>query len=88
MDWKSAETLAERIKIRRKELGLTQEQLASLAGVSSSHVSFLETGQRGENLGLAMMFKLKEALRVPLYFFDVSGLHMGNPSRERDEVHA
>ncbi len=36
--------MGRRIKIRRKELGLTQEKLAENLGVSPNHLSGVETG--------------------------------------------
>ncbi len=40
-----ADDLGRSIAVRRKELGLTQEELAALAGVSTRFVSSLEGGK-------------------------------------------
>jgi transcriptional regulator with XRE-family HTH domain len=39
-------TIGERIRARRKHLGLTQEQLAALSGLSLSCVGKIERGER------------------------------------------
>jgi transcriptional regulator with XRE-family HTH domain len=48
----------------RLQKGLTQEQLASLAGIGQAHVSHLECGRR--NLTLRIAKKLAKALNVPV----------------------
>jgi transcriptional regulator with XRE-family HTH domain len=39
-------TVGERVKQRRRELGLSQDVLAQRAGISKSFLSDLETGKR------------------------------------------
>lgn len=46
----SLEELAHRIALRRKEMGITQEQLAELASVSVSTIKFIEQNQRAPSL--------------------------------------
>src|SRR4051794_17696207 len=42
---KAPQTLAQRIRARRKALELTQEQLAKRSGVKQSTISLIESGQ-------------------------------------------
>jgi transcriptional regulator with XRE-family HTH domain len=44
-DWRSWDTLGRRVKGRRKDLKLTQEQLAKAAGLSQADVSKIERGE-------------------------------------------
>ena len=54
-------TLGELIRKRRKELGLTQTELANLVGVTASIISRLENGEnKGTNI--VNIKKLAEAL--------------------------
>lgn len=43
--------MGRRIKIRRKELGMTQEKLAENLGVSPNHLSGVETGTQNPSIG-------------------------------------
>ena len=56
--------LGRRIKTLRKELGLTQEDLAFEVGVNRSYMGFIERGER--NPSLAMLKKIAKALQVSL----------------------
>ena len=56
--------LGRRIKTLRKELGLTQEDLAFEVGVNRSYMGFIERGER--NPSLAMLKKIAKALEVSL----------------------
>ena len=56
--------LGRRIKTLRKELGLTQEDLAFEVGVNRSYLGFIERGER--NPSLAMLKKIAKALKVSL----------------------
>jgi transcriptional regulator with XRE-family HTH domain len=56
--------LGRRIKTLRKELGLTQEDLAFEVGVNRSYMGFIERGER--NPSLAMLKKIAKALKVSL----------------------
>ena len=53
------------LRRRRKALGLTQQQLAKLAGTTRGHVAQLEIGIR-TNPSLSVLKRLARALRVPL----------------------
>jgi transcriptional regulator with XRE-family HTH domain len=54
--------LGRRIMTLRKELGLTQEDLAFEVGVNRSYMGFIERGER--NPSLAMLKKIAKALGV------------------------
>ena len=56
-------TLADRITVRRVELGLTQADLARIAGVSEAAVSQWESGQT-KNLKNAHLFVVADFLNV------------------------
>jgi transcriptional regulator with XRE-family HTH domain len=56
--------LGRRIRTLRKELGLTQEDLAFEVGVNRSYMGFIERGER--NPSLAMLKKIAKALEVSL----------------------
>jgi HTH-type transcriptional regulator / antitoxin HipB len=47
---RSADDLAPLIRARRRELGLTQEELANLTGVHRTHISLFERGRRAGQL--------------------------------------
>ena len=51
----SAEDLGRVLRARRKELGLTQAELAGLSGVGTRFVSDLERGKPTAHLGLALV---------------------------------
>lgn len=46
--------LAKAIRLRRKQLGMTQAYLASMMGVSRQLIGELEKGTPGVNIGLAL----------------------------------
>ncbi len=52
--------LGDRIRERRKALGLTQEELAAKAGIDRSYVGGVERGER--NLTFTMLCQISEAL--------------------------
>ena len=43
--------LGQRVREERRRLGLTQEQLAERAGLSTNYIAHLERGSRGASLG-------------------------------------
>lgn len=55
-------TIGANLKRCRKDAGLTQEQLAHLAGLHPTYVSLLERGQR--NPGFEIQLKLIGALEI------------------------
>lgn len=56
------EGFGDRLRALRERRGITQEQLAALAGVSQPLISFAESGRRG--ISHAMLIRLADALRV------------------------
>jgi CheY-like chemotaxis protein/DNA-binding XRE family transcriptional regulator len=56
--------LGQAIKVRRHELGFSQEELAWRAGLNRTYLTDVERGAR--NLSLATIDKLAEALEIPL----------------------
>ncbi|MHB0913358.1 MAG: helix-turn-helix domain-containing protein [Armatimonadota bacterium] len=52
--------LADNIKRRRKELGISQEKLAELAGLSPNYIARIETSKRSPSLDI--LDQLAEAL--------------------------
>lgn len=64
------ETITDRIKKRRIELGMTQEELAKKAGYKDrSSISYIEDGKK--NLKQSTIVKLAEALKTtPSYLMD------------------
>ncbi len=52
------------IKQARAEAGVSQEQLAHLAGIDRSYMSSIERGE--QNVGLISMHRVAQALGLPL----------------------
>lgn len=59
-----ASTFAHRVRQRRIELRLSQEQLAELSGLDRTYISGIERGVRNPTLSTAE--RLAQALGVPL----------------------
>lgn len=55
--------LGERIRARRQELGRTQDQVASQAGISQVHLSNVERGE--VDVGLHVLKRIAAALDTP-----------------------
>lgn len=65
---KDSRQIGERIRSRRKALGMTQEELGELAGVTYQQVQKYEKG--ASNLSPERLQRVAAALQVPLdYFF-------------------
>ncbi|MFO0879852.1 MAG: helix-turn-helix transcriptional regulator [Gemmataceae bacterium] len=62
-------TLGNRLKVARAERGLSQEQLAGLAGVTRQTISAIETGQYGPSALLAFLLARHLGKRVDELFF-------------------
>ena len=56
--------LGQKIKLLRKELNLTQENLAEEVDVDRSYMGFVERGEK--NPTLFTLMKISKALKVPL----------------------
>jgi transcriptional regulator with XRE-family HTH domain len=54
----------ERVRLRRKELGISQPQLSEKTGIAASHISNVESGW--SNPSLELMARLVRALDVEL----------------------
>jgi transcriptional regulator with XRE-family HTH domain len=52
------------IKEARADAGVSQEELAHLAGIDRSYMSSIERGE--QNVGLMSMYRVAEALGLPL----------------------
>jgi transcriptional regulator with XRE-family HTH domain len=61
----AAIVFGERLKERRKALGLTQAQLFEQTGITTAYISFIERG-RG-NPTLDMMVKLADAVELEVW---------------------
>jgi transcriptional regulator with XRE-family HTH domain len=71
--------VGERIRARRTELGLTQEQLAEALNVSYQQVQKYETG--ANRISAGRIFELARKLRVDVsYFFE--GLPLDAPAEQ------
>lgn len=56
--------LAGKIKFRRKELNISQEELASRCGFDRTYISLLERAKR--NLSFTNLYKLSQGLEIKL----------------------
>ena len=54
--------IGNRIRIKRKELNISQEQLAEAADISITHMSHIETGNT--KLSLPVLIKIANALHI------------------------
>ncbi|MCH2546513.1 MAG: helix-turn-helix domain-containing protein [Alphaproteobacteria bacterium] len=63
-----------RLKIRRRELGLTQKEVAAHIGVAYQQLQKYESGK--SRVDSERLFELAHFLKVDIeYFFDASGRH-------------
>jgi transcriptional regulator with XRE-family HTH domain len=76
------EHVGRRVAELRAEIGLTQEQLAERAEVTTRYVQSIEGGH--ENLGLATIAKLATVLKVlPIKFFEPPATKKPRPGRPK-----
>jgi transcriptional regulator with XRE-family HTH domain len=61
----SPRRLSTMVKELRTKRGLSQRELAKLAGITDPYITLLETGQR-KNPSLTVLKKLAKALHVPV----------------------
>ena len=54
--------LGKRVKAQRKLMGMTQEELAELAGISSSFMGHIERGTR--KMSIETLVKISDALKL------------------------
>jgi CheY-like chemotaxis protein/DNA-binding XRE family transcriptional regulator len=81
--------LGQSVKIRRRQLGFSQEELAWRAGLHRTYVTDIERGAR--NLSLATAERLAQALEVPISILlrdvdEARGAIQTNPPNERAQV--
>jgi len=72
--------LENRLKVARAELGLSQERLASLAGVTRQTISSIETGQYVPSALLAFILARRLGKRVD-ELFTLAGDDHDEPTR-------
>lgn len=72
-------TMGRRIRLRRNELGLTQNKLAELLGISNNHLSAIENGR--EKPSLEKFVILCEMLKTTPDFLLLGNLHSCNVSQ-------
>ncbi|MFA6434414.1 MAG: helix-turn-helix transcriptional regulator [Elusimicrobiales bacterium] len=72
--------LGDRIREERKRAGLTIEQLAELAGISTSFLAYIET--KGRKASIETIYKLAQALRVAM-----GELFSAVPGPRKDAMH-
>ncbi|HZJ09235.1 MAG TPA: helix-turn-helix transcriptional regulator [Trueperaceae bacterium] len=65
--------LPNRLRTRRKELGLTQVELSDIAGVSPRFIHDLENGKGGVRMDLVLAVADALGLRVELRLLDPTG---------------
>ncbi len=65
--------MGRRIKLRRKELGITQEKLAENLGVSPNHLSGIETG--AQNPSISFFADICDALDVTPDYLLLGSMH-------------
>jgi transcriptional regulator with XRE-family HTH domain len=60
-------TIAERIRQRRAELNLSQEQLGELSGLHRTYVGSVERGEK--HISVVTLQRIADALKMPLVYF-------------------
>lgn len=58
--------MREWLKEKRIENKFTQQNMADLLGITVQFYSYIEKGQRYEDLPLSIAFKLSEILKMPI----------------------
>lgn len=77
--------LGGKIKQRRKELGLTMQELADRTGYSKSSISYIEKGLR--DVPLDKLQEISNALNVDIrYFFDDKRLRLTETEKEEGKL--
>lgn len=62
-----AKTLGRNVMLARRDLGMTQEALSGMVGISRAYLTNIERG-RGASVGIDIVFALAEALGVPPHY--------------------
>lgn len=68
--------MGKRIKIRRKELNIKQNEFAELLGISNNHMSSIETGRQKPSMDT--FIGICEELRVTPDYLLLGNMHAGN----------
>jgi transcriptional regulator with XRE-family HTH domain len=74
------------VRLRRDNLGISQEELAGRAGLHRTYISDVERGAR--NVSLESIHRLADALQVPMSLLfawqheEINGNHTPHPSRD------
>lgn len=68
--------MGKRIKIRRKELNIKQNEFAELLGISNNHMSSIETGRQKPSMDT--FIGICEELRVTPDYLLLGNMHTGN----------
>lgn len=80
-------TLGEKVLLSRRDLALTQAQLAEQVGVSRSHIANVETG-RITNVGIDVLKALAHALEVsPAYLMGFTDNPLADINDEEEPIH-
>ena len=61
---KLPKSLGKKIQKKRKDLGLTQDELAEKVGISLTYMGFIEQGRYAPSL--EVLNKIAKALKIPL----------------------
>ena len=70
--------LGSRLYVRRRQMGLTQRELAGMIGLTTQQIQKYEDGL--VRISVARLWQLSQALDVsPAFFYD--GLDMASPAR-------
>lgn len=75
--------LGQRILLARRDLGITQEQLAESVAIDRSYVTNIERG-RSQNIGISVLYRLAEALGIEIpYMLGIETLPPPRSLREK-----
>lgn len=64
MSKKTLEKFGEKVRVERHKLGLSQEELASRAGVHRTYIGMIERAEK--NITLENIEKIASALNIPI----------------------
>lgn len=59
--------IGQRIVQRRRELNLTQDEVASLSGIDRTYVGYIENGK--QNVSLSILARIADSLNVDISYF-------------------
>lgn len=74
--------IGQRIRDLRKQLGLSQEQLAEIAGLHFSYIGGIERGEK--NVTILNLEKIATALGVPFFDLFLFGKYIRPERNEKD----